>query len=163
MVAGQYLSETEGLAFPNAGANGLPVIAASRTFLDGSLAADVQQLTIPAGVNVVQQLSDPAVSQVFKVFSRAFREPPSSVPHCLHSPAIRPCSVNCSTLAFTSTTRTAMGTRLSMGMWWTTGHRQGSNYSDAGGVSRRLRPRTPRQCGTLGPMRRRSDARAARE
>jgi putative ABC transport system permease protein len=59
MVAGDYLQETEGLGAPIADADGLPVIAASRTFLDESLSTDVQQLTIPAGVNLTQRLSGP--------------------------------------------------------------------------------------------------------
>jgi ABC-type lipoprotein release transport system permease subunit len=57
VVSGTYLTETQGLAAPTAGADGLPVIAASRTFLDDSLTADVQQLTIPSGVNLAHQLS----------------------------------------------------------------------------------------------------------
>ena len=65
IVSGKYLSETEGLAAPLAAAtDGLPVIAASRSYLDDSLTADVQQLTVPAGVNVVQQLVNPDVAEV---------------------------------------------------------------------------------------------------
>ena len=64
IVAGKYLQETEGLGAPVADADGLPVIAASRTFLDESLSADVQRLTIPPGVNLTQQLSDPDVAAV---------------------------------------------------------------------------------------------------
>jgi ABC-type lipoprotein release transport system permease subunit len=64
MVAGQYLSETMGLATPTDTASGLPVIAASRNFLDESLTAAVQKLTVPSGMNVVQQLSNPNVTDV---------------------------------------------------------------------------------------------------
>ncbi|MGA7912885.1 MAG: FtsX-like permease family protein, partial [Candidatus Dormiibacterota bacterium] len=59
MVSGQYLSETQGLSAPISDFNGLPVIASSRTFLDESLTASVQQLVIPAGVDAAQQLANP--------------------------------------------------------------------------------------------------------
>jgi putative ABC transport system permease protein len=58
VVSGGYLSETQELTPPVSGFDGLPVIAASRNFLDDSLTADVQQLTIPPTVNLVQQLSN---------------------------------------------------------------------------------------------------------
>jgi ABC-type lipoprotein release transport system permease subunit len=64
MVSGQYLPETEGLTGLVDNYNGLPVIAASRNFLDESLAADVQQLNVPAGLNVVQQLANPSFADV---------------------------------------------------------------------------------------------------
>jgi hypothetical protein len=58
VVSGSYLSETQGLTSPVSGFDGLPVIAASRNFLDESLSADVQQLAIPSTVNAVQQLGN---------------------------------------------------------------------------------------------------------
>jgi putative ABC transport system permease protein len=58
IVSGKYLSETQGLLPPVSDYNGLPVIAASRNFLDESLTADVQALAIPAGVSAVQQLAN---------------------------------------------------------------------------------------------------------
>ena len=65
IVSGKYLSETEGLAAPLAAdTDGLPVIAASRSYLDKSLTADVQELTVPAGVNVVQQLANPDIAEI---------------------------------------------------------------------------------------------------
>jgi ABC-type lipoprotein release transport system permease subunit len=64
MVSGQYLPETAGLTGLVDNNSGLPVIAASRSVLDESLAADVQQLTVPAGLNVVQQLSNPNYQDV---------------------------------------------------------------------------------------------------
>ncbi len=65
IVTGKYLSETDGLLPPVDEASGLPVIAASRTFLDDSLTASVQQLDIPAGVNAVRQLADAVTVQSF--------------------------------------------------------------------------------------------------
>ena len=59
MVSGHYLSETEGLTPPASEVDGLPVIASSRTFLDESLTASVQQLVIPPGVTAAQQLANP--------------------------------------------------------------------------------------------------------
>jgi hypothetical protein len=65
VVTGKYLSETEGLLPPVNESSGLPVIAASRTFLDDSLTASVQQLNIPAGVNAEHQLADAGTVQSF--------------------------------------------------------------------------------------------------
>jgi ABC-type lipoprotein release transport system permease subunit len=64
MVAGKYLGEGQGLGSLLSNASRLPVIAASRNFLDESLTAEVQDLAIPAGVNVVQQLSNPNITSV---------------------------------------------------------------------------------------------------
>jgi putative ABC transport system permease protein len=64
MISGHYLSETQGLTAPVSDFDGLPVIASSRTFLDESLTASVQQLVIPPGVNAVQQLANPNGSSV---------------------------------------------------------------------------------------------------
>lgn len=58
IVAGHYLTETEGLTPPTTDLDGLPVIASSRTFLDESLTASVQQLVIPPGVDAAEQLAD---------------------------------------------------------------------------------------------------------
>jgi hypothetical protein len=66
VISGKYLSETQGLLPPVEDSSGLPVIAASRTFLDDTLTASVQQLDIPAGVNTVQQLAGgPGTAQIF--------------------------------------------------------------------------------------------------
>jgi ABC-type lipoprotein release transport system permease subunit len=64
MVSGSYLSETQGLSAPVQDENGLPVIVASRNYLDDSLTADVQQLNMPSTVNPVQQLANPNYTQV---------------------------------------------------------------------------------------------------
>ena len=65
MVSGHYLPETQGLTAPVSDFDGLPVIASSRTFLDESLTASVQQLVIPAGVDVVQQLANGTTVESF--------------------------------------------------------------------------------------------------
>jgi putative ABC transport system permease protein len=65
VVFGKYLPETEGLLPPVNESSGLPVLAASRTFLDDSLTASVQQLEVPAGTNVVSQLADADTVQSF--------------------------------------------------------------------------------------------------
>ena len=64
LVAGQYLSELQGLITPAQQAPGdvieddLPVIASSRTFLDQSLTASIQRLNLPPGVDVATALSN---------------------------------------------------------------------------------------------------------
>ncbi len=58
VVSGDYLQEQQGLSRPVEESSGLPVMAASRTYLDESLTADVQQLTIPPGVSAVDRLAD---------------------------------------------------------------------------------------------------------
>ena len=65
IVSGHYLTEDEGLGPTIGNTSGLPVIASSRTFLDESLAASVQQLTIPAGVDVAQQLANGVTVESF--------------------------------------------------------------------------------------------------
>jgi ABC-type lipoprotein release transport system permease subunit len=64
IVSGKYLSETQGLLPPVSDYNGLPVVAASRNFLDESLTADVQELAIPSGVSAVHQLASPDLAAV---------------------------------------------------------------------------------------------------
>ncbi len=66
IVSGKYLAETEALQPPVSDFNGLPVIAASRTFLDESLTANVQELAIPNGVNAVQQLASASVKDLYE-------------------------------------------------------------------------------------------------
>ena len=76
IVAGQYLSELQGLIAPPQKApndvivDKLPVIASSRTFLDQSLLATVQRLNIPAGTDVPSALSSTGVDAVSTFLNR---------------------------------------------------------------------------------------------
>ncbi|MGA7912884.1 MAG: FtsX-like permease family protein [Candidatus Dormiibacterota bacterium] len=65
VVSGTYLSELQGLLPPVQQTLGLPVIAASRNFLDESLTASVQQLTVPPDVNVPDELANSQAVQSF--------------------------------------------------------------------------------------------------
>ncbi len=58
ITSGHYLSETQGLGSPISESDALPVIASSRTFLDESLTASVEQLSIPPGVDAAEQLAN---------------------------------------------------------------------------------------------------------
>jgi putative ABC transport system permease protein len=76
IVAGHYLGEQEGLTgvrVPGqATMEDLPVIAASRTFLDESMSASVQRLVAPPGADVPAELagnSDPAAQQAARFLS----------------------------------------------------------------------------------------------
>jgi putative ABC transport system permease protein len=65
IVSGKYLPEALGLLPPVDESSGLPVIAASRTFLDDTLTASVQRLTIPGGANTELELANAGTAQTF--------------------------------------------------------------------------------------------------
>jgi putative ABC transport system permease protein len=80
MVTGHYLSESRGLIAQPPPAPGdviedsLPVITSSRTFLDQSLSATIQRLSVPAGTDVPNALSNSAVGAV-SAFLRSLSGP----------------------------------------------------------------------------------------
>ena len=78
MVAGRYLGEHQGLTLvtgsgPAGSFENLPLIAASRTFLDESLSASVQRLEPSPRADVLGELSSPTESSAVAGSSKASR------------------------------------------------------------------------------------------